>query len=339
MATKYYILFSHVCTCALFSMLQQISKNIFVFYCPQVLNDEMFAILVLMALFTTFITTPTVMAIYKPARGISGRTHRKLCELSPNVSDELRLLACVHDQGNVPSIMSLIESTRSTKKSFLKVFVMEPVEITGRTSSIPLFNRFRHGPCYDRIAEGFQADSQLGRVTVQPATRISSLPRMHEDVCHVAEEKRVVMIILPFHKQWRKIDDGDGNGTREALENVDHVWRGVNRSVLKNAPCSVAVLVDRGFGNGSQTPGPTAKVAQRICVVFFGGPDDREAIKLGSRMAGHSVVKVTVVRFVGRDGMESNGVMLRPSPRKSSEEYYSFSTAKMDRKKEKVTIK
>ncbi|MBA0572216.1 hypothetical protein Golob_002573, partial [Gossypium lobatum] len=35
----------------------------------QVLNDEVFAILVLMALVTTFITTPTVMAIYKPARG------------------------------------------------------------------------------------------------------------------------------------------------------------------------------------------------------------------------------------------------------------------------------
>ncbi|RHN48354.1 putative cation/H+ exchanger, Na/H antiporter domain-containing protein [Medicago truncatula] len=33
----------------------------------KVLNDEIFAIMVLMALFTTFITTPLVMAIYKPA--------------------------------------------------------------------------------------------------------------------------------------------------------------------------------------------------------------------------------------------------------------------------------
>ncbi|KAL2554658.1 Cation/H(+) antiporter 20 [Forsythia ovata] len=32
----------------------------------KVLNDEMFTILVIMALFTTFMTTPTVMAIYKP---------------------------------------------------------------------------------------------------------------------------------------------------------------------------------------------------------------------------------------------------------------------------------
>ena len=38
-------------------------------HCSQVLNDETFAILVLMALFTTFITTPTVMAIQKSAGG------------------------------------------------------------------------------------------------------------------------------------------------------------------------------------------------------------------------------------------------------------------------------
>ncbi|KAF7143712.1 hypothetical protein RHSIM_Rhsim05G0188600 [Rhododendron simsii] len=40
----------------------------------KVLNDEVFAILVLMALFTTFMTTPTVMAIYKPARNVSSST-------------------------------------------------------------------------------------------------------------------------------------------------------------------------------------------------------------------------------------------------------------------------
>ena len=296
------------------------------FYGSQVLNDETFTILVLMALFTTFITTPTVMAIYKPARG---------------VFDELRLLVCVHDRSNVPSIINIIKSTLSTKKSFLKVFVMQLMDLTERTSSIrmvqrarnfPLFHRFRHGQWYDRLTRAFQAYSQLGRVTVRSTTTISSLSTMHECICRVAEEKKVAMIILPFH-----IGGDDGTGNREPLENVGHGWRGVIQKLQKNAPCSVAVLVDRGFKNGSKTPGPTPKLAQRICIVFFGGPDDREAIKLGDRMAECPAVKVTIVRF--RDGMESHSVMLRPSPRKSGEEYYNFSTAKIDRKKEKVTIK
>ncbi|KAJ7977100.1 Cation/H(+) antiporter like [Quillaja saponaria] len=312
----------------------------------KVLNDEIFAILVLMALFTTFITTPTVMAIYKPARGISIRTHRKLRDLSTanESADELRILACVHGPGNVPSLITLIESTRSSKKSILKLFIMHLVELTERSSSIimvqrarkngfPFFNRFRQGQGNDRVAGAFQAYSQLGHVSVRPTTAISALSTMHQDICHVAEEKRVTMIILPFHKQWRM--EMDGEDGHEMIDNVGHGWRGVNQKVLKNAPCSVAVLVDRGFGNGSQTPGPSVTAVQRVCIVFFGGPDDREALELGGRMAEHPAVKVKVVRFVDKNGLESNGVMLRPSPNRSSEQSYTFSTATMNRESEK----
>lgn len=320
----------------------------------KVLNDEMFAILVLMALFTTFITTPTVMVIYKPARDISSRTHRKLGDLTSNskndVSDELRVLACVHGPGNVPSIISLIESTRSTKNSSLKLFIMHLVELTERSSSIilaqrarrngfPFFNRYHGAHWHDPLSGAFQAYSQLGRVAVRPTTAISSLTTMHEDVCHVAEEKRVTMIILPFHKQWRRMErENEDKGSHEIMENVGHAWRVVNQRVMRNAPCSVAVLVDRGFGDGYQTPGPNVTVAQNVCVLFFGGPDDREALQLGSRMAEHPVVKVTVVRFVEaeRDASRSTELVVRhsPRPRNISDNIYSFSTAKMDRQTE-----
>jgi len=50
----------------------------------KVLNDETFAILVLMALFTTFITTPVVMAIYKPARKQVPYKHRKIQRDKPD---------------------------------------------------------------------------------------------------------------------------------------------------------------------------------------------------------------------------------------------------------------
>ncbi|PON68610.1 DNA-directed DNA polymerase [Parasponia andersonii] len=321
----------------------------------KVLNDEIFAILVLMALFTTFITTPTVMAIYKPSRGGSGgkesiRTHRKLCDLSissQEFQDELRILACVHGPGNVPSLISVVESTRSTKKAALKLFIMHLVELTERSSAIvmvqrvrknglPFFKRFRRGQWHDRVAGAFQTYEQLGRVSVSPTTAISPLSTMHEDICHAAEEKGVAMIILPFHKQW--------NGTdKESVENVGHGWRLVNQRVLKNSPCSVAVLVDRGLSFGGSDirltpPGPpNTSVGQRVCVVFFGGPDDRECLELGGRMAEHPAVKVTVVRFVNenKEGLEGQGFMLRPSPTKSVEVSYSFSTATMNLEKEK----
>ena len=187
------------------------------------------------------------------------------------------------------------------------------------------------------MAAAFQAYSQLGRVKVRPTTAVSSLATMHEDICHVANEKRVTMIILPFHRNWR-VFDGDG---KEEEENVGHGWRVVNQRVLKNAPCSVAVLVDRGFGaNTVHTPGPglMVGVAQRICIVFFGGPDDREALELGGLMAEHPAVKVTVVRFrpSPSNGFEGSNVILRPMHSKSGDNRYSFSTAPINPEKEKV---
>ncbi|KAM7526316.1 hypothetical protein LguiA_016218 [Lonicera macranthoides] len=307
----------------------------------KVLNDEVFAILVLMALFTTFLTTPLVMAIYKPALGGATTAHRKLQSVSESVNDELRVLACIHGPGNIPSIINLIESSRSVKKAHLKLYIMHLVELTERSSSIimvqrlrkngfPLTNRFQRGDLHDRVAFAFQAYGQLGRVTVRTTTAISALTSMHEDICHVAESKKVPMILLPFHKRWRN-KDGD-----DEVENIGHEWREVNQKVLMNAPCSVALLVDRGFRDESQqTPGQAATVAQRVCIVFFGGPDDREALDLGGRMTEHPNVKVTVIRYVEEEGAASKSLVLRPSPNRSRENSYTFSIATLNPKKEK----
>uniref|UniRef100_A0A2N9J2I3 Uncharacterized protein n=1 Tax=Fagus sylvatica TaxID=28930 RepID=A0A2N9J2I3_FAGSY len=253
----------------------------------KVLNDEIFAILVLMALFTTFMTTPTVMAIYKPLRGIYSQTNRPLqrqLPLTENSQDELRILACVHGPENVPSLINLVESIRNPNRSPLKLYVMHLVELTDRSSSImmvqrarkngfPFINRFRKGATQDQIAAAFETYAQ-------------------------AQEKRVAMIILPFHKLWR----GEGE---EAMENVNHGWRMVNQMVLKRAPCSVTVLVDRGFGcEPKQEAGPSTPMPKRVCILFFGGPDDREALELGGRMAEHPALRLTILRFLEKTGDE-----------------------------------
>ncbi|WCJ28281.1 Cation/H(+) antiporter 20 [Euphorbia peplus] len=312
----------------------------------KVLNDEVFAILVLMALFTTFITTPTVMAIYKPARGNGvslTSNHRKLQSLSSapgEYKDELKILACLHGPGNVASLITLIESSRSSKNSSLKLFIMHLIELTERSSSIimiqrlrknglPFINRLRRGEWHDRVAGAFQAYSQLGRVSVRSTKAISPLSTMHEDICDVAESRKITMIILPFHKQWR------GEEGEESMENIGHGWRMVNQRVLKNAPCSVAIFVDRGFGNADQSPGPNT-VAQKVCVIFFGGPDDREALQLGGRMAEHPAIKVSVIRFVGRETTvrdKTTSTQACSSP--ISEQSYGVSTSKINREKEK----
>ncbi|CAI9098194.1 OLC1v1034803C1 [Oldenlandia corymbosa var. corymbosa] len=272
----------------------------------EVLNDEMFAILVIMALFTTFMTTPIAVAIYKPTRKFS--SDHKLEESSTIAAEssakELRLLMCIRGPEDSSSLVNLIELCRSTQLSQLKLYAMQLLELTERSSSILMVQRARkngvscirrcnsRGESSDIIAASFKSHSHLSKVKVRPTTSISALSTMHEDICHVAERKRAAMIILPFHKAWRRID-----GDQEKEMNFGHSWREVNRRVLMNATCPVGMLVDCGFGvAGQQNSGDNA-VAKRVCIIFLGGSDSRKALQLGVRMAEHPAVRVTVFRF------------------------------------------
>ncbi|TKY62260.1 Cation/H(+) antiporter 20 [Spatholobus suberectus] len=278
----------------------------------KVLNDEMFTILVLMAIFTTFVTTPVVLAIYKPSRIVNSGSQKpsRLTDLQ----EKLRILACVHGPGNIPSLINFIESIRATNKSRLKLYVMQLTELTDSSSSIvmvqrsrkngfPFIDRIRRCEMQEQIATALQAYGGVGQVTVHYLTSISLLPTMHEDICHVAEKKGVAMIILPFHKRW-------GGEDEQGTEDLGQSWREVNQRVLQNAPCSVAVLVSRGGGRRNEQ-GPETNVAstarKRVCIIFIGGPHDRKVLELGGRMAEHPATKLLFVRFTSYEEAEDDG--------------------------------
>ncbi|KAL2544281.1 Cation/H(+) antiporter 18 [Forsythia ovata] len=263
----------------------------------KVLNDQTFAIMVLMALFTTFITTPLVMAVYKPAKRVSKTDykHRTIERKNPNT--QLRILACFHSSRNIASIINLMESLRGTEKhGGLFVYAMHLVELSERSSAILMVQKARKNglPFWNKgqrsdanhVIVAFEAFQQLSKVSVRPMTSISSLSDMHEDICTTAERKSAAIIILPFHKHQSL--DGSLVTTR-----ADFRW--VNRRVLQHASCSVGILVDRGLGGSTHIS--ASNVCYSITVLFFGGCDDREALAYGVRMSEHPGIRLTVVRF------------------------------------------
>nr|XP_043611403.1 cation/H(+) antiporter 20-like isoform X1 [Erigeron canadensis] len=265
----------------------------------KVLNDEMFAILVMMALVTTFMTTPMVMAVYKPARSIYSIVHhRSLKESSSHylqtLKGELRVLACVHGSRNSSSVINLIYSIQSPNTySNMKLYIMHLVELTERSSSIVMVQQARKNgvPWFD------SAILKANKVKIRSSTAISALPTMHEDICHVADKKKASIIIIPYHKRWRRGD------IEEEVADTGLGWEVVNQRVLTHAPCTVALLVERNM---------VARILKRVCVVFIGGPDNREALELGSRMAAQPATKVTIIRFLMKQGGNENGLSEEP---------------------------
>ncbi|KAI9095385.1 hypothetical protein K1719_026419 [Acacia pycnantha] len=264
----------------------------------KVLNDQTFAIMVLMALFTTFITTPVVISLYKPARKATKDDYKYRTIERKNPNSQLRVLSCFHSARSIPSMINLIESSRGTqKRDALCVYAMHLKEFSERSSSIlmvqkarknglPFWNKSHHADS-DHVVVAFEAYQQLSQVSVRPMTAISSMANIHEDICATADRKRVAVIILPFHKHQRL----DGS-----LETARRDFRLVNKRALDNAPCSVGIFVDRGLGGACHVS--ASNVSYGVTVLFFGGADDREALAYGRRMAEHPGIRLAVVRFV-----------------------------------------
>ncbi|WRX10446.1 Cation/H+ exchanger - like 5 [Theobroma cacao] len=269
----------------------------------KVLDDESFAIMVVVAVVMTGIISPIVSTIYRPSRRFVPYKRRTI--QTSKLDGELRVLVCIHNPRNVPTMINLLEASHPTKKSPICIYALHLVELTGRASAMLIVHNTRKSgrPALNRtqaqsdhIINAFENFEQhAGCVSVQPLTAISPYSSMHEDICSLAEDKRVALVIIPFHKQ-QTVDGG--------MEATNPAFRMVNQNLLANAPCSVGILVDRGLSGSSRLA--ANEMSHHVAVLFLGGPDDREALVYAWRMCEHPGTRLTVLRFVpGEDAVES----------------------------------
>lgn len=73
--------------------------------------------------------------------------------------------------------------------------------------------------------------------------------------------------------------------------------------MLRSAPCSVGILVDRGLGLIEKIS--RSYVSLNVAVIFIAGKDDREALAYAGRVARHPGVKLTVIRFLVETNSEN----------------------------------
>ena len=261
----------------------------------KIFDEESFAMMVIITVIMTGIIVPGVSIIYRPSKR---NLFYKRRTIQVSKSDaEFRVLVCVHSPRNVPTMINLLEASNPTKQSPICVYVLHMVELSGRTSAMlivhntakpehPALNRTEAQS--DQIISAFRNYEQhTSFVSVQPLTAISPYSTMHEDICNLAEDKGVSLIIVPFHKQ--QTVDG-------AMEVTNMMFRTINQNVLANAPCSVGILVDRGLSGSNRLA--SNQVSHHVAVMFFGGPDDREALCYGWRMLEHTGISLAIMRFV-----------------------------------------
>ncbi|CAA7062088.1 unnamed protein product [Microthlaspi erraticum] len=232
--------------------------------------------------------------------------HQKTSLESHDTNDELRLVSCVYGarcaRGAI-SLVSALSGSRGASKPFAPL-LMHLVPLPKKRKSELLYHEHDedggnvNGGGDDEFGtnDGLEINDSIdsfgkdSKILIQQVKLVTQMINMHEEICNATEDLRVSIVFLPFHKHQRI----DGKTTNDG-----ETFRQMNRNVLRHAPCSIGIFVDRNI-TGFQQPHGFGSV-QHIAALFFGGPDDREALALCKWLANNTLIHLTVIQFVSED--------------------------------------
>ncbi len=239
-----------------------------------VLSPALFTMMVLMALITTFMTTPLLHFFYPDQR-----LAMELSESSTQLPGKVfRLLLCVaHDRtGPAMAVLaSALTGKDSTKSRVTALRLIPPPE---RTSTYLAEEAKESGrmPKAD-TKEGnaliplLERSEELG-LKVSPLTFVSNAPAA--DICQVAATKQSDLILLGWHKP---------------LINQSRLG-GVVYDVMAEAQADVGVLIDRGLTS-----------IKRVLLPYNGTFHDQCAFKLARRLNAQLGAQITILHVVPPD--------------------------------------
>lgn len=290
------------------------------------LDMQTYAVIVTALWVMTAAVGPILALTYK-SKGRPGGVYKYRTIRSIQASNSaFRILACLHSTRHAGGLVSLLKASNPTNLSPISAFALHLVELTGHSSAMlivhdtckPTAPGARGGAAAAKdVGSQYSLDGGIlgafenledENFSVQSLTTVSAYSTMHEDICSLAEDKRVSLTILPFHVLSTAHGGGGATAATAADSSANSPFRAVNKNVLDNASCSVAVFVDRGFNthslNGSNKGGG---FRHKIAVLFLGGGDDREALAYAWRIANSPQASLTVIRFVlGKNAAEIN---------------------------------
>ncbi|KAI8056529.1 Sodium/hydrogen exchanger family-domain-containing protein [Gilbertella persicaria] len=287
-----------------------------------VLNDQIFVIMVVMALITTFMTTPMVIYLYpewyqkQRAENDTNQVdlydsektsvhHTTTTTTTTLGFDPYCFLALLNRIESVPSMMAFMQLLKHDKlPASVDMHALRLLELTERASAVMKFKDLRETQRQDPVLNVLRTFATL--------IGIQSL-QTHVDFCPPSEYIKTLsnygirvnadMILLPWthHQQQDAIDHHDMEFVQAAFR-IQH--------------CDMGLFIDRGFGHRQDGD---LDMRPQIVVVYRGDRDDEAALLFGLRLQVYRQLDLTVfcegtgneVTYASHDTMRS--YMQQPS--------------------------
>ncbi|KKF94792.1 K(+)/H(+) antiporter 1 [Ceratocystis platani] len=212
------------------------------------------------------------------------------------------------------------ESTNVQTHRHLEVHGLRLLELTDRTSSVMQSTEGDEYGVSDPVVTAFSTFSRLnevaaaGRVAIVPASSFS------ETLVHHASSISSDFVIIPWSQRGSLTED---QGSTMPSEISSFQGRGYSEFVqetLRHAPCPTAIFMDKGFGGGnkglpnrppmSRTASvhstrtrkdpialPVKDKSHVVFFPFFGGADDRVALRFVMQLSKKANVTATIAHF------------------------------------------
>lgn len=238
-----------------------------------VISDAVFVMMMLMALVTTFLTSPILHWVYPD------RLLRRAAALEPMAEGGFSILLPVSLPRSVPPLLRLADALTgpdNTRRRIIGLHLHEAVEHEAYRAAA--------SGAKEELTEPLKLLADQAReegIPVEPMSFVTRDPAT--DIANIAQERGVQIVLLGFHNPV----------VGQA------VLGGTVHRVLENTPANVGILVDRGMHARPKT----------ILVPYLGSPHDRLALELAARMARNGGAAVTVLHVIppGRDKSDKLG--------------------------------
>ena len=213
------------------------------------------------------------------------------------------------------------DGSNSSHTTPVTVGLLRLIELTDRTSAVLKSQEAASSFVFnDPVISVYRTFGQLNRLNVNASVSVVTQEQFPDTVAKHASDTGSQMTIIPWPRGVTTMDeDHQKVGVRNPFDGVFHKTTTVDqtssvifsefiRNVFARSPSDVALFVDRGLNVGYVSSN------QHIFLPFFGGPDDRLALKFLHQLCENPSVTATVVRLVTKNGASPENAELVKSP-------------------------
>ena len=239
-----------------------------------VISPTIFTMLVIMALVTTFATTPVLRWVY-PDHELARDRIVTAAELEPAIPAPFTVLMCVSDARSGPGMATVASALVGGREAPARLLALHLTPPSDRPSLELRLNESREqAPPLAGLLKRAEALSleirTLGFVSADPAI----------DICRTAQAKQASLVLLGWHRPLL----------------LEGRLGGIVGGVITRSQSPVGVLVDRGL----------TKI-ERVLVAFAGGPEDLSALHVARRLGGAPGAELTILHVVAPGQAKQHG--------------------------------